>query len=165
MCLPLSISKKITLTTSHQKARRGRGSSSSLLMQRNTHTPWRTTFTIQPTRDHNHFFILILVLFLAMFWSILLTKPMFWLQQWHWLGCCSWIYFRPHSFYCSCLFPIIVHLRNLFLLSTLVTRMLLTPRWVSRWKDVKQLSIDISKLKVEVNCSISRRTTFLLIPI
>ena len=45
------------------------------------------------------------------------------------------------SFFCSCLSPIIVHLRNLFLLSTSVARMLLTPRWVTRRKDIKNISI------------------------
>ena len=40
-------------------------------------------------------------------------------------------------FFCSCLSPMIVHLRDLFLLSTPVARMLLTPRCVSRQKDVK----------------------------
>ena len=45
-------------------------------------------------------------------------------------------------FFCSCLSPVLVHLRNLFLLSTPVARMLLTPRWVSRRKDVKQISIN-----------------------
>ena len=59
-------------------------------------------------------------------------------------------------FFCSGLSPMIVHLRNLFLLRTPVARMLLTPRWVSRWKDVKQSSINISKLKVGVKHSISR---------
>ena len=39
--------------------------------------------------------------------------------------------------FCSCLSSVTVHLRNLFLLSTPVTRMLLTSRWVSRRKDVK----------------------------
>ena len=61
-------------------------------------------------------------------------------------------------FFCSCLSSMIVHLRNLFLLSTPVARMLLTPRWVSRRKDVKQLSINILKLTVGEQC-------FLLIPI
>ena len=40
-------------------------------------------------------------------------------------------------FFCSSLSPMMVHLRNLFLLSTRVPRKLLTPRWVSRRKDVK----------------------------
>ena len=40
-------------------------------------------------------------------------------------------------FFCSCLFPMIMYLRNLFLLNTLLTRMLLAPRWVSRQKDEK----------------------------
>ena len=40
-------------------------------------------------------------------------------------------------FFCSCLFTITVHLCNLFLLSTPVARILLTPRWISRRKDVK----------------------------
>ena len=67
-------------------------------------------------------------------------------------------------FFCSCLSPMLVHLRNLFLLSTPVARMLLTPRWVSTRKDVKQLSINISELTVGVKHSISRRTTFSLNP-
>ena len=41
-----------------------------------------------------------------------------------------------HSFFCDCLPPTIVHLRNLFLLSTPAAQMLLTPRWVSRRKHV-----------------------------
>ena len=53
-------------------------------------------------------------------------------------------------FFCSYLSPMIVHLCNLFLLSTPVARTLLTSRWVSRRKDVKYLSINISKLTVEV---------------
>ena len=40
-------------------------------------------------------------------------------------------------FLCTCLCQMIVHLRNLFLLSTPVARMLLTQRWVSRQKDAK----------------------------
>ena len=44
---------------------------------------------------------------------------------------------RSRYFFCSCLSPMIVHLRNLFLLSTPVTRKLLTPRLVSIRKDVK----------------------------
>ena len=39
-------------------------------------------------------------------------------------------------FFCGCLPPRIVHLRNLFLLSTPVVQMLLTPRWLSRRKHV-----------------------------
>ena len=65
-----------------------------------------------------------------------------------------------HVFFCSCLSPMLVHLRNLFLLGTPVAGMLLTPRWVSRQKDVEQLSINISKLTVGVKHSISRGTTF-----
>ena len=49
------------------------------------------------------------------------------------VGCSKW----PLSFFCRCLSPVMVHLRNLILLSTRVARMLLTPRWVSRRKDVK----------------------------
>ena len=63
------------------------------------------------------------------------------------------------AFFCSYLSSMIVHLRNLFLLSTPVTRMLLTPRWVGKRKDVKQLSINISKLTVGIKHSISCRTT------
>ena len=42
--------------------------------------------------------------------------------------CLNW----PRSFFCSCLPPMIVHLRNLFLLRTPAAQILLTPRWVSR---------------------------------
>ena len=38
--------------------------------------------------------------------------------------------------------------------------MLLTPRWVGRRKDVKQLSINISRLTDRVKHSLNRRTTF-----
>ena len=48
--------------------------------------------------------------------------------------CCSR---RPRSFICSCFSTMKVHLRNLFLLSTRVAQILLTPRWVSRRKGVK----------------------------
>ena len=41
------------------------------------------------------------------------------------------------SCFCSCLPPMIVYLRSLFLLNTLLARMLLTPSWVSRQKDEK----------------------------
>ena len=54
------------------------------------------------------------------------------------------------SSFCNCLSSIIVHLRNLFLMTTSVTRMLLTPRRVSRGQDMKEVSINISKLKVAV---------------
>ena len=67
----------------------------------------------------------------------------------------------PHSFFCSCLSRMVVYLHNLFLLNTHLARLLLTPRWVSRTKrqkDMKQLSINKSKLAVRVNHSISRRT-------
>ena len=67
-------------------------------------------------------------------------------------------------FFCSCLFPMLVHLRNLFLLSTPVARMLLTPRWASRQKDLKNLSINLSRLTVGVKHSISLRATFSLNP-
>ena len=53
----------------------------------------------------------------------------------------------------------LVHFRSLFLLSTRVARMLLTPWWVSRRKDVKWFSINISKLTLGVKHSISRKTT------
>ena len=73
--------------------------------------------------------------------------------------CCSkW---RRSSSY-SCLFPMTVHLRNLFLLSTPIARMLLTLRWIKRPNKVRWLSINISKLEVGVKHSISRRTTLSL---
>ena len=59
---------------------------------------------------------------------------------------------------------VLVHLRNLFLLSTPVARMLLTPRWASRQKDLKNLSINLSRLTVGVKHSISLRATFSLNP-
>ena len=55
--------------------------------------------------------------------------PHFWLNG-------SWSK-QPHSFFCDCLSQVIMHLRNVFLLSTPVASKLLTPRWVSRRKDVK----------------------------
>ena len=70
--------------------------------------------------------------------------------------CLKW----PRSFFCSCFLLMIVHLRNLFLLSTPVARILLTSRWVSRQKNVKWSSTNISRLTVEVKHSISGRTTF-----
>ena len=44
---------------------------------------------------------------------------------------------RPRSFFCSGSSPMIVHLCKLFLLSTRVAHKLLTPRWVSKRKNVK----------------------------
>ena len=52
--------------------------------------------------------------------------------------------------FCSCYTPKLVHLRNLFLLSTPVAWMLLTPRWVSRDE----------KSEIVVHIFISRRATF-----
>ena len=40
-------------------------------LRNNTHTLWRTTPTIQAKRDHHHFIIRTLILYLAKFWSIL----------------------------------------------------------------------------------------------
>ena len=60
-----------------------------------------------------------------------------------------------HSFFCGCLSPTIVRLRNLFFLYTPVAQMLLTPSWVSRWKYVTQLFITVGGKH-----SINRRTTF-----
>ena len=53
----------------------------------------------------------------------------------------------------------LVHFRSLFLLSTRVARMLLSPRWVSSRKDVKWFSINISKLTLGVKHSINRKIT------
>ena len=50
---------------------------------------------------------------------------------------------RPYSIFCCCLSVTIVHWRNLFLLSTFIAQILLTPRRVSRRKDVKYLFINI----------------------
>ena len=41
------------------------------------------------------------------------------------------------SFFCNCLSPTIVYLRNIFLLNTPLARIFLTPRWISRQKDEK----------------------------
>ena len=71
----------------------------------------------------------------AMYTALLSFKPttvkvaLFFLLGVHWPKC-------SHNLFCGCLFPTIVHLRNLFLLSTPVAQMLLTPRWVSIRKHV-----------------------------
>ena len=52
---------------------------------------------------------------------------------WPALRCSKW----PRFFFYSCLSPIIVYLRNLFLLNKPLAQMLLTPRYVSRQKDEK----------------------------
>ena len=50
-------SRKIALTTSFRKARRGRDSLPlSQLIQCNTHSPWRTISAIQTNGYHYHFF-------------------------------------------------------------------------------------------------------------
>ena len=70
---------------------------------------------------------------------------------------------RPHSFlfFCGCFVSLtIVQLRDPFLLNTPVAQMLLTPRWVSRRKDVKHIFINIYNLKVGGTYSISRRAKF-----
>ena len=56
-----------------------------------------------------------------------------------------------------------VHLRNLFLLSTRVARMLLTPVWVSKQKNVRWLLINISNLTLEAPSAAEQR--FLVISI
>ena len=73
---------------------------------------------------------------------------------------------RPFPF-CCCLSVTIVHLRNLFLLSTLVAQMLLTSRWV---KQTKRWEIFIDKYMINnkqlmVKHFISHRKTFSLNPI
>ena len=55
----------------------------------------------------------------------------------------AWCTLLKAIIFCCCLPVTIVHLRNLFLLSTLVAQMLLDPRWVSRLKHVKYLFINI----------------------
>ena len=61
-----------------------------------THTSWKNNrYHSNKWGDHYYFFIRIPILYLATFWSTMLTKPMFWLQHWNWIGCCSWIYFVP----------------------------------------------------------------------
>ena len=144
---------------------------------------WRTTSTIQTNVGHYHFFNRIPILYLATFWSIQLTKPMFWLRnsgiglivvlEYSFFQLCSntelgslrFTRFRRsyvnrtahtdalpitvkvkllfclmcavqsgHVPFFNCLSPMIVHLRNLFLLSKPPAQMVLTPRWVSRRK-------------------------------
>ena len=51
--------------------------------------------------------------------------------------CSKW----PCSLFFRCLSRMIVHLRNLFLLNTRATQIFLTPRWVSRQKDVTKIVI------------------------
>ena len=68
------------------------------------------------------------------------------------IRCSKWM----HSFFCGCLSPKKVNFCNLFLLSPSIAKMLLTPRWVSRQKYVKQLFITIST---------TAEQPFLLIPI
>ena len=69
----------------------------------------------------------------------------------------------PRSLFCSCFSPMTVHLRNLFLLSTRVARMLLTPVWVSKQKNVRWLLINISNLTLEAPSAAEQR--FLVISI
>ena len=79
ICIPLNILRKIALASFLRKASGWRHSSpSSLLIRYNTHVFWRTT-TIQANGDQLHFFIRILILYLATVWFILSKKPMFWL--------------------------------------------------------------------------------------
>ena len=71
---------------------------------------------------------------------------------------------QPGSFFCSCFFPNDSTIAYPIFLVHTVPQMLLTSRRVSRRKDVKQLSINMSKLKVGAKNSISRKQCFLLIP-
>ena len=64
------------------------------------------------------------------------------------------------SFFRSCLSRVIVHLRNISLLSTRVARTFLTRRRVSWQKDVKLLFINLSKLTAGHKHFINHRTTF-----
>ena len=72
-------------------------------------------------------------------------------------------------FFYSFLSPMILQLRSLFLLSTPAVWMSLTPRWVSRRKDMKLLSINIWKTTVGVKQQWSVQSAaehrFLLMPI
>ena len=62
ICLFLNISEKLHWHC-FRKARRGRDSPpSSLLIWCNTHTPWRTTFTVQTNGNQYQFFIRIPIL-------------------------------------------------------------------------------------------------------
>ena len=172
--------RKVALTTSLQKARRGRDSStSSLLIRYNTHTPWRTTSTIQTSGNGRCFFhsdanpalghvpvhsvgkTHVLVVTVELIWFLFLnilsfnsvptpskslrftlfrrsyvnrtavfltnhcqSYTAFYLD----VRCSKW----PHSyfffFFLQLLVPMIVNLRNLFLLNTTAARMSLTQR-------------------------------------
>ena len=50
---------------------------------------------------------------------------------------CALVKMTTFFFFYGCFSQTRVHFRNLFLLNILVAQMLLTRRWVSRWKDVK----------------------------
>ena len=122
--------------------------------------------TISANWDHHHFFIQIPILYLATFWSILskkthvlvVTVELIWLlpliilsfnfaqtqnKSLRFIKCRKSYVHRStvvqtnHCQICGCLCPTIMHLCNLFLLSTPVTQMLSTPRCVNRRKDVK----------------------------
>ena len=148
-------SRKIALT-SLQKARGGRDSLRlSQLIQCNTHTPCRTTSTIQTNGYHHHFFIQIPALcFSSRYQSCCRSNQPHKLQTVlarRALLCSNW----PRFSFCSCLSPMIMYLYKLLFFNTPLARMLFTSRWLSRQKDVKQLSINKSKLTVEVKHSIS----------
>ena len=113
-------------------------SPSFLLIQYNIRAFCKAAQTIQANRDYNHFFI-----------SFFCTWPssgpfcrqnpcsVFFLLD---VSYSNW----QLSIFCGCLSPIIVNLCNLFLLSIPVAQMFLTPRWVNKQKDVKQLFIQSS---------------------
>ena len=142
-------------------------------MQYNTHAPWKATSTIQtnrekpppvfhlnvdPVLDH------VLIHSVDKNHALVVTVELIWLL--FNILSCNFVQHRtnflgwPRSLFCSCLFPKVEHLRNLFWLSRPVVQMLLTPRWVRRQKDVKQLSINISN---ELSIPSTEEQRFLLI--
>ena len=69
------------------------GSSSVWLIWWRIQAFWTDTSSIHAKRFYHHFLILISMWYLAMFWSISLTKPTPWLQQWNWFGWEIWMNF------------------------------------------------------------------------
>ena len=161
ICLPLNIPEKLHWQRLFRKARGGRDLSPwSYLIQYNTHA---ATSTIQTNRTTTTFFFgtnpllgyvlihsvdntYVLVVTVELIWLLFLNILSFnfvptpnELYKLHCffakctLRCSKW----PRFFFYRCLSPMIVHLRNLFLLSTPDAWMFLIPRWVSRRKDWK----------------------------
>ena len=91
ICLPLDIPKRILLTTSLQKDRRGRLIAFISVNTINTQTPWRTTSTIQTNWYHHYFFYLgtnlvfgyILIHSFDKTYVLVVTVELIWLLLWN----------------------------------------------------------------------------------